>query len=163
MRVGSGFDVHRLEHAQQPGEMILGGVPIATDLVVVAHSDGDVVLHALMDAILGAAGKGDIGQHFLDSDPRYAGADSGELLMQVLALVAPLAVVNADITIVAEAPKIGPHRDAMRTRIAELIGTAADRVNVKATTTEGLGFTGRGEGLAVQVSVLLDDDSRVNG
>jgi 2-C-methyl-D-erythritol 2,4-cyclodiphosphate synthase len=154
MRIGSGFDVH----AFGPGDhLMLGGVRIAHTRGVVAHSDGDVVLHALCDALLGAAGLGDIGQHFKDSDPTWRGADSRQFVTAVLAMLAPraLKVVNADLTVLAQAPRIGPHRDAMRAQIARLLGIAESHVNIKATTTEGLGFLGRAEGIAAQAVVLL--------
>lgn len=154
MRIGSGFDVH----AFGPGDhLMLGGVRIAHTRGVVAHSDGDVVLHALCDALLGAAGLGDIGQHFRDSDPTWRGADSRQFVTAVLAMLAPraLKVVNADLTVLAQAPRIGPHRDAMRAQIARLLGIAESHVNIKATTTEGLGFLGRAEGIAAQAVVLL--------
>jgi len=156
MRVGCGIDVHNFG----PGDsIVLGGVRIAHSHGVVAHSDGDVVLHALCDALLGAAGLGDIGQHFSDSDPRWRGADSRGFVTSVLAMVhaAGLAVVNADITVLAQVPRIAPHRLAMRAQVAQLLGIAETRVNVKATTTEGLGFLGRAEGIAAQAVVLLTE------
>jgi 2-C-methyl-D-erythritol 2,4-cyclodiphosphate synthase len=155
MRVGQGFDVH----AFGPGNFVmLGGVRIRHSHGVVAHSDGDVVIHALCDAVLGALAQGDIGQHFPDSDPRYRGADSRVFLREVAALMRAvgLRLVNADITVIAEAPRIGEHRAAMIANLAADLGVAADRINVKATTTERMGFIGRGEGLAAQASVLLD-------
>ena len=154
MRIGCGIDVH----AFGPGGFImLGGVRIAHTHGVVAHSDGDVVLHAVCDALLGAAGLGDIGQHFPDSDPQWRGADSARFVAAVRALLAEraLSVANADVTVIAQAPKVAPHRDAIRRRLAQLLGVAAERVNIKATTTEGLGFLGRGEGIAAQAVVLL--------
>jgi 2-C-methyl-D-erythritol 2,4-cyclodiphosphate synthase len=156
MRVGSGFDVH----AFGPGDsLMLGGIRVAHSRGVVAHSDGDVVLHALCDALLGAAGLGDIGQHFRDTDPRWRGADSSLFVTQVLALLRDrrLAVANVDVTVLAQAPKIAAHRDAMRRRIAQLLEVAEERVNIKATTTEGLGFLGRAEGIAAQAVVLLTE------
>jgi 2-C-methyl-D-erythritol 2,4-cyclodiphosphate synthase len=156
MRVGSGFDVH----AFGPGDsVVLGGVRIAHTHGIVAHSDGDVVLHALCDALLGAAGLGDIGQHFKDSDPQWRGADSRGFVTAVLALVRArgLTVVNADLTVIAQAPRVGAHREAMRTLIAQLLGVEPQRVNIKATTTEGLGFLGRAEGIAAQAVVLLSE------
>jgi 2-C-methyl-D-erythritol 2,4-cyclodiphosphate synthase len=156
MRVGSGFDVH----AFGPGDsVVLGGVRIAHTHGIVAHSDGDVVLHALCDALLGAAGLGDIGQHFKDSDPQWRGADSRGFVTAVLALVRArgLTVVNADLTVIAQAPRVGAHREAMRTLIAQLLGVEPLRVNIKATTTEGLGFLGRAEGIAAQAVVLLSE------
>ena len=154
MRIGNGFDVHRFG----PGDhVVLGGVRIPHPAGLVAHSDGDVVLHALADALLGAAAAGDIGQHFPDSDPAWRGADSRRLLRAVHALVAGRGfhVANCDVTVIAEAPRVGPHRDAMRANIAADLGLPVDAVSVKATTTETLGFTGRGEGIAALATVLL--------
>ena len=155
MRIGSGIDVH----AFGPGNFVtLGGVRITHSQGVVAHSDGDVIIHALCDALLGALAQGDIGQHFPDSDPRYRGADSRVFLREVAAKVraAGLQVVNADVTVLAEAPRIGAHRATMAANLAADLGISTDRVNVKATTTEKLGYIGRGEGLAAQAVVLLD-------
>ena len=155
MRIGQGFDVHTFG----PGEhVVLGGVRIAYSKGVVAHSDGDVVIHALCDAVLGALGEGDIGRHFPDTDPRYRGADSRVFLREVAARMhgAGLALVNADITVLAEAPRIAPHRESMAANLAADLGVAPKLVNIKATTTERLGFIGRGEGLAALASVLLD-------
>jgi 2-C-methyl-D-erythritol 2,4-cyclodiphosphate synthase len=157
MRIGSGIDVH----AFGPGEFImLGGVRIPHSHGVAAHSDGDVVLHALCDALLGAAGLGDIGQHFSDTDPQWKGADSRRFIVSVLAQLHArrLAVANVDLTVLAQAPKIAPYRDAMRRQIAQLLEIDAQRVNIKATTTEGLGFLGRAEGIAAQAVVLLSGD-----
>jgi 2-C-methyl-D-erythritol 2,4-cyclodiphosphate synthase len=157
MRVGSGFDVH----AFGPGEFVmLGGVRVPHHHGVVAHSDGDVLLHALCNALLGAAGLGDIGQHFKDSDPRWRGADSRQFVTQVLAMLRAqrLQVVNADLTLLAQEPRLAPHRDAIRAQIAQLLAVEPTRVNLKATTTEGLGFLGRAEGLAAQAVVLLSGD-----
>jgi 2-C-methyl-D-erythritol 2,4-cyclodiphosphate synthase len=154
MRVGQGIDVH----AFGPGEFVmLGGVRIPHTQGVVAHSDGDVVLHALCDALLGAAGLGDIGQHFKDTDPRWKGADSKGFVRHILEMLRArkLRVGNADVTVLAEAPKVGPHRDAIRRQIAELLEVSTADVNVKATTTERLGFLGRAEGIAAQAIVLL--------
>ena len=154
MRVGTGFDVH----AFGPGDFImLGGVRVPHSHGVLAHSDGDVALHALCDALLGAAGLGDIGQHFKDTDPRWRHADSAGFVTAVLAMVreAGLALVNADLTVIAQAPMVAPYRDAMRARIAQLVAVDPRRVNIKATTTEGLGFIGRAEGIAAQAVVLL--------
>jgi 2-C-methyl-D-erythritol 2,4-cyclodiphosphate synthase len=156
VRIGSGVDVH----AFGPGDhLMLGGVRVAHSRGVVAHSDGDVVLHALCDALLGAAGLGDIGQHFPDSDPRWKGAASAQFVTAVLAELRArgLAVVNADLTVIAEAPRIGPHREAIRSEVARLLEVAVERVNLKATTTEKLGFLGRGEGIAAQAVVLLSE------
>lgn len=154
MRIGSGFDVH----AFGPGDhVMLGGVRIAHTCGVRAHSDGDVLLHALCDALLGAVGLGDIGQHFPDSDPRWRGAASAQFVATVCALVSERGyrLANADLTLVAEAPRIGAHREVIRASVAALLAVDVDAVNVKATTTERLGFTGRGEGLAAMASVLL--------
>jgi len=156
MRIGHGFDVH----AFGPGErVVIGGVSIPHDHGVVAHSDGDVALHALCDALLGAAGLGDIGGMFPDTDPRWAGADSRTLLRDVVARLAAqgLAVANADLTVIAQAPRLAPHIAEMRVRIAADLGIPPDRVNVKATTTERLGYIGRGEGLAAHAVALLRD------
>jgi len=154
MRIGSGVDVH----AFGPGEFVmLGGVRVAHTSGVVAHSDGDVVLHALCDALLGAGGLGDIGQHFRDDDPQWRGADSRRFVLAVLAMLKSrsLAVVNADITVLAEAPRLARYRDEIRSSIARLLEVAEDCVNIKATTTERLGFLGRREGIAAQAVVLL--------
>jgi 2-C-methyl-D-erythritol 4-phosphate cytidylyltransferase/2-C-methyl-D-erythritol 2,4-cyclodiphosphate synthase len=154
MRVGQGFDVHAFGEGNH---VMLGGVRIAHPKGVVAHSDGDVVIHALCDAILGAMGDGDIGQHFPDSDPRYRGADSRVFLRVVAARMqaAGLKLINADVTVLAEAPRIAAHRAAMAANLSADLGTSAQLINVKATTTERLGFIGRGEGLAALASVLL--------
>ncbi len=154
MRIGHGYDVHRF----QPGNFItLGGVQIAHDKSFVAHSDGDVLLHALTDALLGAAALGDIGQHFPDTDPAYKGADSRQLLRNVVDLLeqAGWQVGNVDGTVLAQAPKMAPHIMAMREHIAADLGIALDQVNVKATTTERLGFVGREEGIAAHAVVML--------
>jgi len=158
MRIGSGFDVH----AFGPGDFVmLGGMRIPHSRGVIAHSDGDVVLHALCDALLGAAGLGDIGQHFRDTDPRWRGADSRRFVADVLTQLHQrgFEVANVDLTVLAESPKVGPHRDAMRQAIAQLLGMEEDCVNIKATTTEGLGFLGRAEGIAAQAVVLLSRSS----
>lgn len=154
---GSGFDVHKLVVADGKKSVTLGGVAIAHDKKLEGHSDADVVLHALTDALLGALGEGDIGQHFPPSDAKWKGADSRQFVADAVRRlnVRGGEVSHADITVICEAPKIGPHRDAMRQSIAELLGVARERVNVKATTTEGLGFTGRGEGIAAQATVTL--------
>jgi len=155
MRIGQGFDVHAFGAGDS---VVLGGVRIAYPRGVVAHSDGDVVIHALCDAVLGALGEGDIGQHFPDSDPRYRGADSRVFLRAVADLMrgAGLRLVNADITVLAEAPRIGAHRGAMAANLAQDLGAPAACINIKATTTERLGFVGRGEGLAALAAVLLE-------
>jgi 2-C-methyl-D-erythritol 2,4-cyclodiphosphate synthase/2-C-methyl-D-erythritol 4-phosphate cytidylyltransferase len=155
MRIGQGFDVH----AFGPGEhVVLGGVRIPYTRGVVAHSDGDVIIHALCDAVLGALGLGDIGQHFPDSDPRYRGADSRVFLREVAAHMqaAGLKLVNADVTVLAEGPRIAAHRLAMAANLAQDLGVAPARINIKATTAERLGSIGRGEGLAAMAAVLLD-------
>lgn len=154
MRIGQGFDVHAF---QSGGRLVLGGVAIPYSQSLKAHSDGDVVLHALCDALLGAAALGDIGRHFPDGDPAYAGIDSRELLRRVYAalLSAGYRVVNADVTIVAQAPRLAPHVDAMCANIASDLKTQPGSVNVKATTTEHLGFTGREEGIAAFAVVLI--------
>ena len=156
MRVGQGFDAHAF---MRGGRLVLGGVEIPHDRGLEAHSDGDVVLHALCDALLGAAGLGDIGRHFPPDDPAYENIDSRILLRRVVDLVvgAGLRIVNADITIVAQEPRMAPHTDAMRENIRGDLGVEHSRVNIKATTTEHMGFTGRGEGIAVFAIVLLQD------
>ena len=155
IRVGSGIDVH----AFGPGDhVMLGGVRLSHTQGVRAHSDGDVLLHALCDALLGAAGLGDIGQHFPDSDPRWRGAASGQFVTHAVALLAARGwqVVNADLTLLAEAPRIAGQRDTVRASVAGLLGIAVEAVNLKATTTEKLGFAGRGEGLAAMATVLIE-------
>ena len=149
MRIGSGFDVHRLIAGE---ELWLCGIKIEHDRGLSGHSDADVALHAVVDALLGAIGNGDIGSHFPPSDPQWKGARSPMFVTHAVSLVhdAGYAVGNVDLTIICEAPKIGPHRDAMRSALAELLGVDANCVSVKATTTERLGFTGRGEGIAAQ-------------
>ena len=157
MRIGHGFDVH----AFGPGDhVVLGGERIPHDRGLVAHSDGDVVLHALCDALLGAAALGDIGGHFPDTDPGLAGADSRHLLRQVRALLADQnwLVGNVDLTVVAQRPKMAPHIDAMRGHIASDLQIDVTGVSVKATTTEQLGYIGRGEGIACHAVVLLTGD-----
>jgi 2-C-methyl-D-erythritol 2,4-cyclodiphosphate synthase len=138
---------------------MLGGIRVAHTQGVLAHSDGDVVLHALCDALLGAAGLGDIGQHFRDTDPQWRGADSKSFVRSVMnmLLIRKLRVGNADITVLAEAPKVGPVRDEIRRQVAQLLEVSEEHVNVKATTTEKLGFLGRKEGIAAQAIVLLLD------
>ncbi len=150
LRAGIGFDTHRLEAGRR---LILGGVEIEeSDAGLAGHSDADVALHALTDALLGAIVGGDIGDHFPPSDPQWRGAPSSLFLEHARELVAAGGgrIVHADLTIICEAPRIGPHRDAMRQRIAELLRLPVARISVKATTTERLGFTGRGEGIAAQ-------------
>ena len=154
MRIGQGVDVHAFGAGDH---VVLGGVRIAHAQGIIAHSDGDVVIHALCDALLGAMGDGDIGQHFPDSDPRYRGADSRVFLRVVAERMksAGLRLVNADITVLAEAPRIGAHRGAMAANLAQDLKVAATAINIKATTTERLGFIGRKEGIAAMASVLL--------
>jgi 2-C-methyl-D-erythritol 2,4-cyclodiphosphate synthase len=155
MRIGSGFDVH----AFGPGNsIVLGGVRIPHTRGVVAHSDGDVVLHALCDALLGAAGLGDIGMHFPDTDPMWKGADSRRFVAAVLDMlsVRKLTIANADITLLAQAPKVSPYRLEIRRSLALMLGVTENQVNIKATTTEHMGFIGRNEGLAAQAIVLLE-------
>lgn len=154
LRIGHGYDVHRFG-SDKP--LVLAGVVVPHDRGLIAHSDGDVALHALCDAILGALALGDIGKHFPDTDPRYAGADSGDLLAHCIALAAQQGyqLVNADLTIAAQRPKLAPHIDAMRQRIARLAGADIGQISVKATTTEKLGFVGREEGIAVDAVVLM--------
>ena len=155
MRIGHGFDVHRLVPERK---LILCGVEIPHHLGLLGHSDADVATHALMDALLGALALGDIGKLFPDTDPAYAGADSLKLLAKVLAhpALAGWELVNADLTICAEKPKIAPHREEMRRRLAAVCGVGIDRISVKATTTEKLGYTGREEGIAATAVVLLE-------
>ena len=154
MRIGSGFDVHAFGEGDG---VMLGGVRVPWTRGVVAHSDGDVLLHALTDALLGAAGLGDIGQHFPDSDPRWRGADSARFVRHAVQLLAERGwrIQNADLTLLAEAPRIAAQRDAIRASVAALLGLPADAVNLKATTTEKLGFLGRSEGLAAHAVVLI--------
>jgi 2-C-methyl-D-erythritol 2,4-cyclodiphosphate synthase len=151
---GIGYDSHRLAAGRR---LILGGVEIPCEIGLDGHSDADVLTHAVIDALLGAAGLGDIGEHFPDSDERYRDADSVELLETALTRVTPngLQVVNVDATVVMEWPKLGPHREAIRVRLASALGIAPQRVNVKATTGEGIGFVGRGEGVAALAVVSL--------
>jgi 2-C-methyl-D-erythritol 2,4-cyclodiphosphate synthase len=157
IRVGIGYDVHAFQEGRR---LILGGVEIPHDRGLAGHSDADVALHALTDAILGAAGKGDIGEHFPPSDEIWRDADSGDLLQRSLEIIGGRWVVgNVDLVIMAESPKIGPYRTAIRDRISQLLGIEPDCVNVKATTTEGLGFVGRQEGIAAMATALLAGDS----
>lgn len=155
MRIGHGYDVHRFGEGDA---VILGGVRIPHERGLVAHSDGDVLVHAVCDALLGAIGAGDIGRHFPDTDAANANVDSRLLLRQVMSLVSRggWIVANLDTTLVAQAPRMAAHIDAMRANLAEDLKVPAGQVNVKATTTEGLGFTGRGEGIAAHAVVLLE-------
>jgi 2-C-methyl-D-erythritol 2,4-cyclodiphosphate synthase len=155
MRVGQGFDVHRLV----PGrKLVIGGVEIAHDKGLLGHSDADVLLHAICDALLGAAALGDIGKHFPDTDAKYKGIDSRELLRHVAALLKDRGrrIVNVDATLIAEAPRMAPHIPSMVANIAHDLAIEPHYVNVKATTTEKLGFTGRGEGIAAQAICLIE-------
>ena len=154
IRIGSGFDVHALV-AGRP--LILGGVAIPYDRGLEGHSDADVLLHAIGDAILGALALGDLGRHFPDTDPRWKGADSRALLRHIASLMIDRGyrIGNVDATVIAQAPRLAPHVEAMRANIAADLGCGLDAVSVKATTTERLGFTGRGEGIAAMASVLV--------
>ncbi|ODG92079.1 MULTISPECIES: 2-C-methyl-D-erythritol 2,4-cyclodiphosphate synthase [Bacillaceae] len=153
-RIGQGFDVHAFAENRP---LIIGGIEIPYELGLLGHSDADVLLHTISDALLGAIGEGDIGRHFPDTDPAFKDADSAKLLQHVFHIVKDKGyeVVNADCTIIAQAPKMAPYIQLMRERIAELLETTSDCINVKATTTEKLGFTGRKEGIASQAVVLL--------
>ena len=155
MRIGHGYDVHRLVEGRK---LILGGVDVPYRMGLLGHSDADVLLHALSDAILGAIGEGDIGRHFPDTDPAYKGADSIKLLQHVMGLADAKGyrIGNVDATIVAQRPKLAPFIGEMRGNIARALSTDVDRVNVKATTTEELGFAGRGEGIASYAVALLE-------
>ncbi|MGN0967752.1 MAG: 2-C-methyl-D-erythritol 2,4-cyclodiphosphate synthase [Oscillospiraceae bacterium] len=154
MRIGQGYDVHRLVEGRK---LILGGVEVPFERGLLGHSDADVLTHAVMDALLGAAGMGDIGQHFPDSDPAYAGADSLRLLAAVMEKLrdAGWQVGNVDATVIAQRPKLAGYLPRMRQNLARIMGVLPDQVNVKATTEEGLGFTGSGEGIAAQAVALL--------
>ena len=154
MRIGQGYDVHAFGAGDH---VMLGGVRIAHDQGVLAHSDGDVVIHALCDALLGALALGDIGRHFPPSDMRWRDADSRLFLRAVAAMIAERGYVlgNADVTVVCERPKIAPHAEAMRVNLAADLGCDVGRISIKATTSERLGFTGRGEGIAAQAVALL--------
>ncbi len=155
MRIGHGYDVHRLARGRK---LILGGVEIPYEEGLLGHSDADVLLHAVTDALLGAAGLGDIGRHFPDTDPAYEGIDSRLLLEKTRRLLAErgYAVGNIDCTVIAQRPKLAPYIDRMRQNIAETLEIAGEQVNVKATTEEGLGFTGRGEGIAAHAVCLIE-------
>lgn len=154
MRIGHGFDAHRFCEGQH---VVIGGVRIAHTQGLLAHSDGDVLMHAICDALLGALALGDIGRHFPDTDPALKGVDSGVLLAEVMRQVAAhrFRVGNLDATVIAQAPRMGPHIEAMCRRLSQLLGVARDQVNVKATTTEKMGYTGRGEGISAHAVVLL--------
>ncbi len=156
MRVGIGYDVHRLAENR---DLIICGVKIPHDLGLAGHSDADVCAHAIMDALLGAAGLGDIGQHFPDTDMKYKGADSMKLMEYVAQLLDEKGYVvsNVDATIIAQKPKLAPYRDQMRTNVAKALGLPEERINIKATTEEKLGFTGRCEGISSQAIALLQE------
>ncbi|WP_312473885.1 2-C-methyl-D-erythritol 2,4-cyclodiphosphate synthase [Neobacillus sp.] len=153
-RIGQGFDVHQLTEGRP---LIIGGITIPYEKGLLGHSDADVLLHTVSDACLGAIGEGDIGKHFPDTDAKFKDADSAKLMEHVWQLVKDKGyeLVNADCTIIAQKPKMAPYIEQMRVRIAELLDASPEQINVKATTTEKLGFTGRGEGIASQVVVLL--------
>lgn len=154
MRIGHGYDVHRLVEGRK---LIMGGVEIPFEKGLLGHSDADVLLHAIADALLGALALGDIGKHFPDTDPAFKGADSLKLLEHVVGLISSngYSVGNLDATIIAQRPKMAPHIQTMRVNIARVCGVEIDRINVKATTEEGLGFTGTGEGISAHAVVLL--------
>ena len=156
MRIGHGYDVHRLTEGRK---LILGGVEIPCEKGLLGHSDADVLTHALMDALLGAAGLGDIGRHFPDSDDRFLGADSLELLRTVCAMLTQhgFRIGNADVTVIAQRPKLAAYIPAMREKLAAVMGVEPERVNVKATTEEHLGFTGEGLGIAAHAVALLEE------
>ncbi len=154
LRIGHGYDAHRFGTGDR---VVLGGVAIPHDQALIAHSDGDVLIHAVCDALLGAAALGDIGRHFPDSDPAYRGIDSRTLLIRVVQLVAGqgYGIVNLDATVIAQAPRLAPHIVRMCGNLAQDLGVDPSAVNIKATTTEGMGFAGRGEGIAAHAVVLL--------
>jgi 2-C-methyl-D-erythritol 2,4-cyclodiphosphate synthase len=155
VRIGHGYDVHRLVEGRR---LILGGVDVPWERGLLGHSDADVLTHAVMDALLGAAGLGDIGRHFPDTDPAYAGADSLKLLAHVVALLRErgFTVGNVDATVLAQRPKLAPHIPQMRDNLARTMEVGPEQVNVKATTEEGLGFTGSGEGMAAHAVALIE-------
>ena len=156
MRIGQGYDVHKLVEGRK---LILGGVDIPYEKGLLGHSDADVLLHAIMDALLGAAALGDIGKHFPDTDPEYEGISSMKLLELVITLLSEhgYAVVNIDSTIIAQKPKMAAYIDAMRDKLASVLSIGRDRINVKATTEEKMGFTGRGEGISAHAVCLLKE------
>jgi len=157
MRIGQGFDAHALASGRK---LIIGGVHVPHEKGLAGHSDADVLIHAVCDALLGGAGLGDIGQHFPDSDARYKDIDSRKLLREVARLIGSrgLKVVNVDATVIAQAPRLAPHVAAMQANLASDLGVAADAVNIKAKTTEKLGFVGRGEGIAAEAVALLAEE-----
>ena len=158
LRIGQGYDVHRFKNGRR---LVLGGVDIPCEMGLDGHSDADVLAHAIADALLGAAALGDIGKHFPDTDPKYKGADSLRLLNHVVALIKAhgYTVINVDSTVVAQAPKLAPHIEQMRKNLADAMRITADRVSVKATTEEKLGFTGRLEGISAQAVCLICKES----
>jgi len=158
-RIGHGYDVHALVTGRK---LILGGVEIAHAKGLLGHSDADVLIHALCDALLGAAALGDIGRHFPDTDPAYAGADSRELLRRVIELLSNFKIVNVDITVIAQVPKLAPHIETMRANLASDLGVDIDRINLKATTTEKLGFIGREEAIAAEAVALLERQDQLS-
>ena len=160
MRVGIGYDVHRCDEAR---DLVLGGVELPHEVGLAGHSDADVLLHAIIDALFGAAGLGDIGQHFPPDEPQWKDASSVDLLHRALAIVrvAGFEVGNVDATVIAEVPRLAPHIPAMRERIAAALGVDAGRLSVKATTQEGLGALGRGEGIAAMAAATVEDRQRM--
>ena len=161
MRIGIGYDVHRLVEGRS---LILGGVSIAYDKGLLGHSDADVLVHAICDALLGAAGLGDIGSHFPDDDPQYKDISSLKLLSQTCRLLTDKGyrIVNLDATILAEAPKLAPHRQKMQTNLADTMNISADNINIKATTTEGLGVIGKGKGIGAMCIAMIDLNSQTD-
>lgn len=159
LRIGHGYDVHALVEGRK---LILGGVEIQHSKGLLGHSDADVLIHALCDALLGAAALGDIGRHFPDTDPAYAGADSRELLRRVVDLLSGFKFLNADITVIAQAPRLQPHIERMRANLVEDLNTSIDRINIKATTTEKLGYIGREEAIAAEAVVLLEQKDQLS-
>lgn len=157
LRIGHGYDAHRFEETPSGRPLMLGGVSVPHERSLLAHSDGDVLIHALCDALLGALGAGDIGKHFPDTDASLRNIDSARLLTQVMNLVRVdgWQVVNGDLTVLAQVPRLSPHVSAMREKLSGLLGVPVDRLNIKATTTEGMGFIGRKEGIASHAVVLL--------
>lgn len=162
---GTGFDVHALSPSTNPNNTIaLGGIRVPAQFIVDAHSDGDVILHALVDALLGAIGEGDIGEHFPPSDQQWKNANSTQFLLHALSLVKreKATIINTDITVISETPKVSPHKNSIRQKVAELLNLPLKRVNIKATTTEKLGFLGRKEGIAAQAIVMLKTPETIN-
>lgn len=153
MRVGTGYDVHPLVEGR---ELIIGGVPIPYEKGLLGHSDGDVLSHAIGDALLGSVGEGDLGSHFPDTDPKYKDISSLKLLERISSLLEPRKILNIDATVICEKPRLAPFIPGMREKLANALGIDSERISIKATTTEGLGFTGRGEGIACQAVVLLE-------